>query len=216
MAASGHSIEAGCWHHTPDQDWVEDPDASWSAPGFAQTDAHPVTCIRHADALAYTRWLSEQTGQRYRLPSEAEFEYFHRAGRDGDHILGSGAALCARANGADAGSGMPYAYACNDNYTHTAPVRSFPANAFGLHDTAGNLWEYTADCWNDDHGGNWRTFFLGAPTDGSARRRGQCGLRVIRGGSYLSSADNLRAFRREPGAGKLRLSRNGLRVVREL
>ena len=218
ISATGHTIKPGCWHHPPTQEWELNEQASWLAPGYAQTKLHPVTCISWRDATAYARWLSGQTGSHYRLPSEAEFEYFDRAGiEEGDPaspevLYGP----CSLANGADQSSQMAYAYDCDDGFSHAAPVGSFPANAFGLHDTRGNLWEYTADCWNPDYAGSWRTWFQPAPTDGSTWTRGHCGTRVIRGGSYLSSVDNLRVYQREMGSGKLRLNRTGFRLVREL
>lgn len=218
IADSGHSIEPGCWYHDTDQEWREDESASWEAPGYAQADDHPVTCINWPDANAYADWLSERTGRRYRLPSEAEFEYFNRAGLDGDYgfdVAGQ-EQLCQVMNGADLASGQPYANPCDDGFDGTSPVGNFPANAFGLFDTGGNLWEFTADCWNEDYDGGWLTLFTGAPVDGSAWTRGDCRLHVIRGGSFLSSPNNLRAARRDHDGGRLRVNRTGLRMVRDL
>lgn len=215
---AGYEIPPGCWYHSDDQEWRLDESLSWRSPGYEQTDDHPVSCLNWSDAVAYAAWLSGQTGARYRLPSEAEFEYFNRAGREFDDKPDAAglARLCDVANGAGLETRLPYASRCRDGYAHASPVRSFLPNAFGLYDTTGNLWEFTADCWNDDYAGGWRTWFTAAPADGSAWTRGNCWRHTVRGGSFISSAANLRAARREPDSGDLRLNRTGVRLVREL
>jgi formylglycine-generating enzyme required for sulfatase activity len=214
---SGYRIPAGCWHHSAEQEWLLAESASWEAPGYEQTEDYPVSCLNWQDAAAYAAWLSEQTGALYRLPSEAEFEYFNRAGATGEYAYGvvQTARLCDLVNGADRTGGMPYANQCEDGYTHASPVGRFAANRFGLYDTTGNLWELTADCWSPDFAGGWRTFFTKPPVDGSAWTWAFCRLHTIRGGSFLSSVDNLRVTRREPDGGRLRLNRTGFRLVRE-
>ena len=131
----------------------------------------PVMLVGWADARAYTKWLSRLTGKPYRLPSEAEWEYAARAGAEtrfpwGDEV-GRG-----RANCDECGSRWDDA--------RTAPVGSFPANAFGVHDMVGNVYEWVADC--------GRTSYEGAPSDGSAHASGDrgCKWRMMRGGSWLS------------------------------
>jgi len=218
MAAGKHTIAPGCWRHLPTEKWVLDEHALWQAPGYEQAESYPVTCVNWFDAVAFADWVSDETGENYRLPSEAEFEYFARAGGGGDDIppVKDRETLCSVVNGADQSTGLAYAYACNDGYAHASPAGHFPANGFGLFDTTGNLWEFTADCWNDDYRGNWRTLFQSAPDDGGTWTRVYCGLRVIRGGSYLSSPHNLAIYRREPGSGLARLNRTGIRLVRDL
>jgi formylglycine-generating enzyme required for sulfatase activity len=117
------------------------------------------------DAQDYVAWLSKRTGKAYRLLSEAEWEYAAQAGtgQEAKVTPGAGEANCA-------GCGSRW-----DN-RQTAPVGSFAANAFGLHDMLGNVWEWTADCWNASHDG--------ALADGSARLSGNCSIRVLRGGSW--------------------------------
>lgn len=143
--------------------------------------SRPVINVSWDDAKAYAVWLSSRTGLSFRLPSEAEWEYAARAGSTtvyprGDSI-GTGNANC-------------YGSYCGDSFANTAPVGSFPANVFGLYDMHGNVWEWVEDCWNDD--------YQGAPIDGSAWTSGNCGSRVLRGGSwygkpwYLRSAYRLR------------------------
>jgi formylglycine-generating enzyme required for sulfatase activity len=213
-----HPIEIGCWSHTDRESWTLDSAANWQHPGFEQSPAHPVTCVTWRDAVAYTRWLSERTGARYRLPSEAEFEFFSRAGNAGATLYRDGdvSELCQLANGADETSLMSYGYACGDGFRHTSPAGHYSANAFGLHDTTGNLWEFTGDCWQGSYARSWRSFFRSPPTDGSAWTRWLCRGHVIRGGSYLSSTTNLQLHHREPGPGLARNNRTGLRVVRDL
>ncbi len=145
-------------------------------------DKLPVTYVSFADAQAYAAWLSQQTGKAYRLPSEAEWEYAARAGSNtaywwGDSI-GKNHAVC---NG------------CGSQWDgkQTAPVGSLKPNKFGLYDTAGNVWEWTQDCWHNNYDQ--------APTDGSVwldANGGECDRRVVRGGSWIIVPQFLRsAFR---------------------
>jgi formylglycine-generating enzyme required for sulfatase activity len=162
----------------------------------------PVINVSSEDAQAYASWLSKQTSKRYRVPSEAEWEYAARAGTRtqfwwGDRI-GSN-----RANCLDCGSqwdGMK-----------TAPVGSFAPNPFGLHDTAGNVWEWTQDCWH------W--YYEGAPIDGTAWEEaggGDCGRRVVRGGSWGDVPEFLRsAYRYRYFAGYRNINL-GFRLAQDL
>ncbi|NND66189.1 MAG: SUMF1/EgtB/PvdO family nonheme iron enzyme [Halioglobus sp.] len=217
VQGAGYLVQRGCWYHTNDGKWLEIDSATWLASRFAQGDDHPVTCVNHRDASVYAAWLSQQTGHHYRLPSEAEFEYFNRAGvtENLPARQREAAAICRVANSADASSGLHYAVDCDDGYHHTSPVANYDANAFGLFDTSGNLWEFTLDCWNPNYEPRWRTLFQPPPVDGSAWMRGDCGRHVLRGGSYLSAAENLRLSRRKAGGAMRRVSSSGFRVVRE-
>ena len=175
---------AGCDTYTGDSwDWTAG--RSWRNPGFSAGDDHPVTCVNWNDAQAYVEWLSAETGGHYRLPTEAEWEYAARAGSAtkyswGDDV-GSNRANCMNDDSED----FP---GCGDSYEYTAPVGSFPANAWGLHDLHGNVWEWVQDCWNDS--------YQGAPSDGSAWESGRCGVRVVRGGAWSSHARALRSASR--------------------
>ena len=133
---------------------------SWQNPGFSQTDRHPVTCVSWDDAQAYVSWLSRTTGATYRLPTEAEWGQAAAGSEPGCDLLGRGT----RPNG-------------------TCPVGASVANAAGLSDMVGNVWEWTQDC-----------------------REGDCGRRVLRGGSWNSYAEYLR-----PGA-RVRISTAGRRI----
>ena len=193
---------------------TDDDDASWRAPGFAQGDGHPVVCVSWEDAQAYVRWLSEETGNGYRLPSEAEWEYAARGGTTTSRYWGNGSsAQCDHANGADALAKRVYldwAVAfCDDGAVHTASVGSYGANAFGLFDMLGNVYEWTGDCWHDT--------YAGAPSDGSAwTRGGVCGRLVLRGGSWSEYPWNLRSASRVGLSTGTRDDDIGFRVSRTL
>ncbi|MBK7677044.1 MAG: formylglycine-generating enzyme family protein [Candidatus Accumulibacter sp.] len=134
------------------------------------------------DAQASISWLATKTGKGYRLLSEAEWEYAARAGTTTAYPWGD-VPGSRRAN--LAGSGSQW------SGSQTAPVGSFPPNGFGLHDMIGNVWEWTQDCRNDSH--------QGGPADGLAREGGDCGRRVVRGGSWGSRPELARAAYRYSG-----------------
>ena len=157
----------------------------------------PVINVSWHDAVAYTRWLSEQTGKKYRLPSEAEWEYAARAGSMYS-FWWSDPNATGQANCFDCGSEW--------DGKKTAPVGSFSPNRFGLFDMAGNVQEWVADCY---HAG-----YLGAPTDGAAWLTPNCTQRVVRGGAYSSPLDSLRSAKRGQLNQDTRLDNLGFRVVR--
>ena len=181
--------------------------------GFPQTDRDPAVCVNWADARAYVAWLSEKTGKSYRLLSESEWEYAARGGtRTSRHWGESASGQCGYANGADRTAKGRYSgwtvAECDDGHVWTAPVGTFKANGFGLHDVLGNVWEWVEDCWNDS--------YSGAPSDGSAWESGNCGRRVLRGGSWVNQPRNLRSAYRLRLVTGLRLSDTGFRVARTL
>jgi len=149
------------------------------------------------DARAYAAWLSKKTGQRYRLPTEAEWEYAARAGSTEKAWWDSNSAV-KPANCFNCGSEW--------DGKSTAPAGSFSGNAFGLFDMAGNAQEWTEDCYH--------TSYRGAPEDGSAWLTAECTQRVVRGGSYSSPLDALRNARRSQYNQDVRLDNLGFRVVR--
>ena len=190
----------GCGGYRPD-------DGGWGRGG------RPVIHVSWEDAQAYVAWLSGKTGEAYRLLSESEWEYAARAGTTTRYHWGDDSSdQCDYANGSDrtAKRRQPdWTIAdCDDGHYRIAPVGSFKANAFGLHDMHGNVWEWAEDCWNDS--------YAGAPTDGSAWELGQCDRRVLRGGSWGGGPRGLRvALRGWNGTGS-RLSYVGFRVSRTL
>lgn len=195
--------------------WENGAGRNWRNPNFAQDDNHPVVCVTWQDAVAYTEWLSQRTGKKYRLPSEAEWEFAARAGTTAARYWGDDRApSCKYANVADTTTatalGWPKSaiiFECSDNQVYTAPVGSFAANAAGLFDMLGNVWEWTADCWVEN--------LTTQPGDGSARNAPNCVRRTIRGGSWEGVPSIVRAGHREPGFMGARTSHIGFRVVRE-
>lgn len=197
----------------------DDPARSWTSPGFAQDDNHPVVCVTWNDAKAYVEWLSRKTRQEYRLPSEAEWEYAARAGNTSSRPWGDDVnEVCRNANiwdraalrvinpppgrrGSDAAD-------CDDGHAYTAPVGRLQPNRYGLHDVIGNVWEWVEDCWNASY---W-----GAPADGTARLTGDCGSRAIRGGGWESDARSARSGVRNRDGTTDRNNNLGFRVARTL
>ena len=131
----------------------------------------PVRNVSWYDAMAYTEWLWEQTGDRYRLPTEAEWEYAARAGSTTAYSWGD-----------SIGRNRANCDGCASLWDgeRTALVGTFKANGWGLYDMHGNVWEWVQDCWNDN--------YEGAPTDGTAWLSGDCDRRVLRGGSWEASS----------------------------
>jgi formylglycine-generating enzyme required for sulfatase activity len=196
------------------KNWDQDASMSWEKPGFLQTDRDPVVCVNWDDAKAYVGWLGRKTGERYRLLSEAEWEYMARAGAATARYWGDASSeACGFANVHDATSkrrnGFSWpAHGCDDRHAKTAPVGSFAANRFGLHDVLGNVWEWVEDCWNKS--------YANAPTDGSAWNSGECGRRVLRGGSWYNEPRGVRsAIRDRVGTGS-RSGISGFRIARTL
>ena len=180
----------------------------WGATG------RPVINVSWNDAQQYVKWLSAHTGDRYRLPSEAEWEYAARAGTESRFSWGDGAEwVCDQANifDADGRAANPqwtWNAQCRDGYPFTAPVGQFKPNPWGLHDMFGNVWEWTQDCWNPD--------YTDAPLDARARTTGQCSKRVNRGGGWTNHPRTMRSATRD--ADNVGDSGNalGFRVVKEL
>jgi formylglycine-generating enzyme required for sulfatase activity len=210
IAATKRSMQ-GC--DTYDGEWKLRPENGWENPGFIQTGSHPVTCASWNDAKAYAGWLSKKTGHRYRLPSASEWEYAARAGGQAVQPWNpDGSGACASANVADQSAARRFpgwaAFGCDDGYIFTAPVGSFKANAFGLNDMLGNVFQWTEDCWSAD--------YTGAPIDGSARTDGNCSEHELRGGSWFSTPAFVRANYRNHFATDYRTSSVGFRLVRDI
>ena len=166
--------DGGCGGYTP-----ENP-SGWSK------GRNPVMRVSWDDAQAYVSWLSRKTGAKYRLLSEAEWEYAARAGTTTPFSFGSTIST----SQANYDGNYTYGSGVKGEYRQkTTPTGSFSANSFGLYDMHGNVWEWTQDCWNDS--------YSGAPKNGSAWTSGDCSRRVVRGGSwndiprYLRSADRI-------------------------
>ena len=197
-----------------DSSWDLAARASWRSPGFPQTDEHPAVCMSWDDARAYVRWLSQETGRNYRLPSEVEWEYAARAGTATSRYWGDGASgQCANSNGADAAFAQRWedwtVASCNDGWVFTAPVGTFGANQFGLFDVLGNAREWVEDCWHDS--------YRDAPSDGRAwTSGGDCSIRALRSGAWTYTPQLLRAANRGYGIAADRVHIRGFRVASTL
>jgi formylglycine-generating enzyme required for sulfatase activity len=166
-------------------------------------ERHPVENIAWNDAQEFCKKLSQQTGRSYRLPSEAEWEYACRAGKTTPFSFGP------TLNSELANYNASQVYrdeAPGKNRQHSSPVGRFPANAFGLYDMHGNVWEWCEDVWHKS--------YAGAPGDGSAWvSDADAPVRILRGGSWNSGPDNCRAAIRNTLNQQERFDIHGLRVV---
>lgn len=189
-------------------DWRSGYDGRPADPG------DPVLHVSVRDAEAYAVWLSEHTGRHYRLPSEAEFEYALRAGTPGRYPWGNQGLPPADSGNFTGGNDVsPGGRTWNngfvgygDGYWGAAPAGRFKPNAWGLHDLAGNVSEWVADCWHAS--------YRRAPADGAAWYNPGCRARVVRGGSWAGSPAQTRAAWRSRMDSDVTSARTGFRVVR--
>lgn len=192
-----------------------DPRYSWKNPGFAQGDTHPVLNVTWNDAMALAAWLSAQEGVRYRLPTEAEWEYACRAGSR-TRYAGSDdpQSLLATANTFDTDASVFWprwqdqALSGHDGHAFTAPVGSYRPNAFGLYDMLGNAWEWTADWYGDSAYTQSSLNDPKGPADGN--------VRVRRGGSWHTWALYARCAYRNWNTPQTRYTLVGIRLLREV
>jgi formylglycine-generating enzyme required for sulfatase activity len=208
----GHSVvydeRSGNFIRRSGVDWQSSYNGATAMPNS------PVMHVSVRDAEAYATWLSEQTGRHYRLPTEAEFEYALRAGSSGRYPWGNAGTPPENAGNFTGGNDVsPGGRHWNNAFTGygdgfwgPAPVASFRANAWGLHDMAGNLSEWVADCWHS----NYRR----APTDGAAWFNPGCRQRLVRGGSWANSPQQTRASWRLSQDSDTTNARIGFRLVR--
>lgn len=166
--------------------------------GSLDKSVYPVAYVSWNDAVAYTAWLSKQTGARYRLPTEAEWEYAARAGTVTAYWWGSSVA-----------PGMAHCFGCKADAEPRQPTRigSFAANPWGLFDVAGNVAEWVQDCYAENYDQ--------APADGTALEIKECKARVARGGSFMSVPKSIRTSKREQYDPARNYDNVGLRVVRD-
>jgi formylglycine-generating enzyme required for sulfatase activity len=191
VSATGYNAGNSCYV-VAEGKVTDTPNRNWRNPGFGQVDNDPVACVNWEDALAYVKWVSQKTGQQYRLPSESEWEYACRAGANqkycgSDNI--DSVAVYGRKDG-----------------DKTQPVGGKQANAWGLYDMSGNAWEWTQDSSNEN--------YSGAPADGTAWTTGTSGKRVLRGGSWYDGASYARAADRVRLNLSARSDLNGFRLAR--
>ena len=176
--------EGGCWGYVPD-------DGGWGRGN------QPVINVSWEDAQSYVSWLSERTSHEYRLLSESEWEYVAHAGTETKYSWGN-----------NTGHNRANCDGCGSRWDadKTAPVGSFRANAWGIYDMHGNVWEWVEDCWNSG--------YQGAPSDGSTWESGNCSVRMLRGGSWNDLPRYLRSTNRSRSRSGDRHNSSGFRVAR--
>jgi len=187
---------------------------SWKTPGFEQGGEHPVVNVSWYDATRFCQWLSAKEGKKYRLPTEAEWEYACRAGSRTRYSSGDDPeSLLQIANTFDADSKVnfpkwqAFALTGHDGYAFTAPVGKFAPNAFGLYDMHGNVWEWCSDWFSEDYYAKSPANDPQGPPEGS--------LKVRRGGSWHSWSLYTRASFRNWNTPSTRYVLLGFRVARE-
>ena len=182
--------------------------------GKKSTLQDPVIHVSWNDAIAYTQWLSEQTGKNYRLLSEAEFEYVLRSGSNSYYPWGDGTpkqvienltGKLDKSRNASRAKWKKGFEKYNDKYWGPAPVGSFITNSFLLNDTAGNVMEWVMDCWHDT--------YARAPIDGSAWVNPGCESHVIRGGSWSSAKKEFASAHRFIAKSNFTDARLGFRIA---
>lgn len=183
--------------------------------GEVAADDLPVIRVSFNDAAAYARWLTNNSAQSYRLPSEAEYEYALRAGSQSRYWWGGGSPATAIENltgdGDQSPTGANWSVAFrsyNDGHWGPAPVASYPPNPFGLHDMGGNVKSWVEDCWHES--------YVRAPRDTQAWINPGCTERVVRGGSWASTPAQARSAFRMAAASSEHSPQIGFRVVRVL
>ncbi|WP_193551486.1 formylglycine-generating enzyme family protein [Pseudomonas ovata] len=174
-----------------------------SKPSYQQAPRQPAVCIDFEEVQGYAQWLAQQTGKPYRMVSEAEREYAARAGSTGPFPFAFDK------EGEYQISQHANTYGPRDGYTYSAPVGSYPPNAFGVYDAHGNVYEWVADCWHKD--------YVGAPADGSAWiEGGECESAHMRGNDWGEPPIFSRSANRNDRLKTTRGDFLGFRVAREL
>lgn len=202
--------EEGCWGVKDDLSigWL--PNQSWHTNTLGQDENHPVVCVTWDDANQYAEWLSTTTGFDYRLPSEAEWEYAARGGKAGKYYFDSDFKnVCEYINHADyqmikawkADTGVSE---CDDGFLTTSPVGHYPANSFGLYDVYGNVWEWVADCYQEQL----------VDVGQQAVTATSCDEHTLRGASWASQPVGVTNSYRISGKTDIRIVDYGFRVAK--
>ncbi|HRX59774.1 MAG TPA: formylglycine-generating enzyme family protein [Candidatus Competibacter sp.] len=209
-AAGGVSCYA--WNAT-DGKWGWRAGLSWRKPGYAQEDTYPVVCVSWNDANRYAEWLTKETGQTYRLPTEAEWEYAARAGTTTARYWGENPnQACRYGNVVDqtkSSTGAvwgPPRHECSDGYWYSAPVGSFQPNAWKLYDMLGNVWEWTCSAYDKNYGG----------VELKCSNKDTGGPLAVRGGSWFYGPAVVRSAARGGDDPIFRYDHRGFRLARSL
>ena len=183
-------VGSSCWIWNGTE-WKETAGKSFRDTGFTQSDDHPVACVSWDEAQAYVKWLSKKSGVGYRLLTEAEWEYAARAGTTTAFPTGT----------------TITATQANFNYEKqaTTVVGTYTDNKLGLFDMAGNVWEWTEDCYEES--------YKNADASGKATKGSSCG-RVVRGGGWDGFPRNLRSASRDRNSTDDRNNNLGFRLAR--
>jgi serine/threonine-protein kinase PpkA len=214
--AERNSLEIGCWSHqkAAENHWDWRDWANWKQPvkGVANIDATPVTCVSYHDVMVYIDWLNQETGQVYRLPTEAEWEYAARAGTTTARYWGNNPDIaCGFANVADSTKSgteqWEQNHHCEDGYFYIATVRALKANKFDLHDMLGNVWEWTCSVYDEKYTGKEALCMDKYP--------GFEAMISIRGGGWNADPDRIRAAARNWSTAWSRQANLGFRLVRD-
>ena len=166
---------------------------------YMDRKTHPVIYVKWDDAYYYTKWLSEQTSEKYRLLSESEWEYVASTGTKSPFWWGF-----------NEEAGRAHCFSCKTGLDPRKPskVGGFEANKFGLHDTAGNVAEWVRDCWHEN--------YKGAPNDGGVWEGGDCTYRAVRGGAYISPQQSIRSSKRDKLKSDAGYDHVGIRIARDI
>lgn len=165
---------------------------------YMDRETHPVIFVTWDDAFYYAKWLSDQTGKKYRLPSEAEWEYAAGAGKTSTFWWGF-----------NEEPGKAHCFGCGTGFDPRKPTKvgSFAPNPFGVYDTAGNVAEWVHDCWHED--------YKNAPTTSESWEGGDCAYRVVRGGAYSSPPQSIRHTKRDKYKSDSAYDHIGIRLARD-
>ena len=166
---------------------------------YMDRETHPVIFVTWDDAYYYVKWLSEQTGHKYRLPSESQWEYAAGTGKRSPFWWGF-----------KEEPKRAHCFGCGSGFDPRKPTKigSFESNSFGIFDTAGNVAEWVHDCWHDN--------YKNAPGSDEVWEGGDCAYRVARGGSYSSPPQSIRHAKRDKYKSDSAYDHIGIRVVRDL
>lgn len=222
-AATNYITNNECWKYVsenggPFKDGIAVLPGNWLTPEYAPSDFHPVMCVSWDDATAYLTWLSQQTGKKYRLPTEAEWEYAAGAGSTAKYFFGNDdKSICQYGNAFDESGMRAFVrdkeykkrdMMCDDGAEYTTVVGMYKPNAFGLYDTIGNISEWVEDC---DHEN-----YEGAPTDGSAWISEKCYMRSRKGSTYGQGESSHTTMRAHGGQNNRSSLGEGFRVVEDI
>ncbi|AIL61094.1 formylglycine-generating enzyme family protein [Pseudomonas alkylphenolica] len=210
FAVGRYAVTAGQWSAyskatgatPPDGDTRPGRACKAGKPTYTMGPEQPQVCINYQDMQGYLSWLSKKTGATYRLLSEAEWEYAARAGSSGPFPFPFDK------EGEYQISKHANTYGPSDGFSYTAPSGSYPANAFGLYDMHGNVYERVEDCWHEN--------YQGAPGDGSSWTDQGCETRQIRGNDWTEAPIFTRSGNRNTRAPQVLGDWLGFRVARDL